>query len=73
MNLAGFLSSRTSWCIMGGDVNETLNLGERRGGTDAIDNNLCDFVMGLNLIDIPISNGEFTLFSFEKWWVVEQD
>lgn len=68
-------------CFLGGDFNGTLNTGERRGGIDETDNNFCDFVMRLNLIDLPLANADFTWFSSRNggiWsridrWLISED
>ncbi|XP_057444900.1 uncharacterized protein LOC130737152 [Lotus japonicus] len=50
------------YCL-GGDLNGTLNHGERRGMLDEVDPNLGDLVSSLNLIDLPLANADFTWFS----------
>lgn len=74
-SLAAVIDNLAIGCLLGGDFNGTLNFGERRGLADEVDENLCDFVLGLNLIDIPLANAEFTWFSsrqgaFGVFWTV---
>lgn len=57
------LSRGGAFCVEGGVFNGTLNLGERKGGVDETDTNLCNFIESLNLIDFPLANGEFIWFS----------
>ncbi|XP_057444859.1 uncharacterized protein LOC130737106 [Lotus japonicus] len=68
-------------CFLGGDFNSTLNPGERKGGADETDSNFWDFAMGLNLLDLPLTNAEFTWFSSRNggiWsridrWLISED
>lgn len=49
-NLAIEIGNLAIGCFLGGDFNDTLNFGERRCMEDVVDSNLCDVVLGLNLM-----------------------
>ncbi|XP_057444002.1 uncharacterized protein LOC130736174 [Lotus japonicus] len=79
--LAAAVSNLGLGCFLGGDFNGTLNPGERKGGIDVIDPGLSDLVSGLNLIDLPLANAEFTWFStrhgglwsrLDRWLISEE-
>ncbi|XP_057447788.1 uncharacterized protein LOC130739495 [Lotus japonicus] len=76
-----FLASLNCSFVLGGDFNSTLNSGERRGMQDIIDPAFQNFVMGLNLADLPLSNTDFTWYSSRNggiWcrldrWLISKD
>ncbi|XP_057443888.1 uncharacterized protein LOC130736051 [Lotus japonicus] len=53
----------TRSCLICGDYNVFLNLGERSGSPDVVDLSFCYFVGSNNLMDLPLKNYQFTWYS----------
>lgn len=75
------ISTIQCYCLLGGDVNCILNIGERSASNEGAYFDLRSFVQGNNLLDLPLSGSKFTWYSLRYggiWsrldrWIVNEE